>query len=77
MATVSITSGPVAGKDTKVLVGGEDVTGKIRRLTFDMEVNDLVTVELEYVCLDGIEFEGHATVIHKCGLEGGDGADSS
>lgn len=64
MAHIQINSGPIAGKNTQVLIDDHDITNYVRRITFDMEVNELVTVWVEYIALDGLGVEAHGQVFY-------------
>lgn len=71
MAVVKLTSlSPVPGVGTKVAVDGVDITNQIRSLSFTMAVGDLVTMEVEYACIETVTYEGHAQVLHLCPLGG-------
>lgn len=55
--------------DTQILIDGEDVTKYVRSFTLHASVEDVTTLVLERLCLDGVEVEGAVQVLHYCGLE--------
>ena len=65
---VKLTLPAVRGADASIVVDGKDLTNRVREITVRASTSDVTTVEIEYVCIEGVEIDGTARVIHNCPL---------